>query len=201
MEDLKEKIRNHFEKEFSSSPVDIDETEVDIVIASECQCDSCGQSVFEMDDFPVFRDGEFLCEHCEIEKYYSTCPICQDHFEHATCAADFKLLISKEAIEEFRMEIAAGFYLTKEWPFYYGNCVTGFDGVFENSLELVRECDIESMLTKLDHRSAGENLNGEVCPECFDKWTGKVEPVNNYCDQEYGARYIAKMIEVIKEGK
>lgn len=194
------KIKNQFENEFSSSPQDVSEKELEKIIECDCECDCCGKNLFEMDDFPVFRDDRFLCPECEIDKYFESCPICQEHFEKAENAKDFRLLISKEAVEDYNMEIKPGFYLTNEWPFYYGNCVTGFDAVFPSALHLVKECDINSMLTRLNHGSAGENLDGEVCHECFKIWTGQQEIENNYVNQEYGAKYIALQSQIIAEG-
>lgn len=195
---MKDKIIEHFKSEYSSSPVDISEEKIDCLIKNNCTCDNCGESIFELDDFPVFKDDGVLCEHCDLDKNYEMCPICQDYFEKAFKADDFYFLLSKEAVEGYGMKLKPGFYRTLRWPFYYGNCVTGFEGIFDNTLELIHECDINSMLKKLDHGSADENLNGEVCQECLKIWTGQTEIKNNYCDKEYGAQYIAKQKEVIK---
>lgn len=198
--ETKEQIKHHFATAFCSGAIDLTDTELQHVVDSDCKCDCCGLSIYEMEDFPVFRDEGFYCEHCEIDKFYDICPICQNHFEMATNPEDFYLIISKEAVEEYAMEISPGFYQTMKWPFFLANCVTGFDCLWPDTLKLIKECDIHSMLKTLGHGSADENLTGEVCQDCLKIWTGQEELKNNYVDHEYGDRYISKQKEVIKQG-
>lgn len=194
MNAIEQKITDHFNSIFSHP---ISETEIKKVIECDCECDCCGTNIFEMDDFPVFRDDRFLCPQCELDKYYTTCPICQDHFEKATKAEDYTFIISKECVDGEGMELKPGFYKTNSWPFFYGSILSGFDNFYPGSIDLIHECDINSMLRKLNHGSADEVNCDEVCNGCFGIWTGKTPLVNNYCNQEYGAEYIKKQTEII----
>lgn len=75
---MRNQIIEKFKSGFSSSPHDLSESQIDKIIKNDCNCDCCDKNLFEMDDFPVFRDDRFLCDECEIDKYYRACPWCEN---------------------------------------------------------------------------------------------------------------------------
>lgn len=197
-------IKQHYKTEFSSSPVKITQEEIDLLIKHECQCSYCCKEILEMWDFPNLNTekDEIICEDCYKTKYQVTCPICEEWFDKATKPEDQILIISSQSVEEYNLSVKPGFYQVKEWPYFYGNCVTGFDGLFDNTIELIRECDINSMLYKLQPHNGKEKVSaGECCHACMEKYTGKTEIVNNYCNKRYGAKRVKLEKQVIVDGK
>lgn len=79
---MEEKIYEYYNHRYSSSPVPIDEDKVVILIEHDCECDYCGKSIFELDDFPEIlkEKDEVLCEDCYDEKYRDICPVCEDYY-------------------------------------------------------------------------------------------------------------------------
>lgn len=198
-----EKIKAHYETEFSSSPHSITEEEISLLINHEYECDNCSKSLFTLYDFPnlSIEDNEVLCEDCYRDEYMETCPICEDSFDKPRTAADNILIISKEAIEEYGLQIMPGFYQVKKWPFFYGNCVTGFDGLFDDAIELIRECDINSMLYKLQPHNGKEKVGaGDCCHSCMLKYTGQTKIRNHYVDKVYGRKRVKLIKQVIEQG-
>ena len=198
---MKEKIIDYHENKYSSSPVNISEEEIEIIIKSDCQCSNCGKSIFDMDDYPIIREGEVYCEDCEIERFFSTCPICSEHYENYTEIEEERIIISKETVESERLEVKPGFYKVLSHPIYFGNCITGFEGFFDNAIQLERECDINSMLYKLYPHNGEEQVNMDFCcNDCFEKYTGKTKIVNNYVDKKYGRELVKFEKKVISLG-
>lgn len=78
MSKLKDKIVNHAKTEYNSSPHRFDDAQIQLIIEHDCECDHCGKSIFELDDFPdvSVERKEVLCEECYDEEYRTTCPIC-----------------------------------------------------------------------------------------------------------------------------
>lgn len=83
MSKLKDKIVNHAKTEYSSSPYEFDDEQIQLIIEHDCECDHCGKSIFELDDFPCvsIERKEVLCEDCYDEEYRTTCPICEESWE------------------------------------------------------------------------------------------------------------------------
>ena len=52
MSKLKDKIVNHAKTEYNSSPHRFDDAQIQLIIEHDCECDHCGKSIFELDDFP-----------------------------------------------------------------------------------------------------------------------------------------------------
>lgn len=200
----KKQIELWYKEKYQSSPIQVSSKEIKTILSSECNCSSCGKSIFELDDYPNVnvKESEVLCEYCYKDKYMETCPLCEDYFEKATKPEEQILIISKEAIEEYDIDIKPGFYQVKKWPYHYGNIVSGFEGVFNDALELIRECDINSMLKRIREGRENEEVGaGECCDGCMNKYTGKTTLVNNYINKSYGKKLIKLMNEVISEGK
>lgn len=173
--DLKNRLTGLFLSGFSSSPRDIDQREIEIIIASDCQCFSCGVDIFEMDDFPIFIDGQMYCEQCELDKFYSTCSICENYYETPAPKEEI-IIISKESIEEYGMKIKPGFYKVLKYPYFYGDIVSGFSGLFDNTLELIKEVNINSMIYKLHPGRVKKKISaGDCCHDCMMKYTAQTK--------------------------
>ncbi len=198
----KEEILARYKTGFSSSPHQISNEDLELVIKSECNCWSCGKSIFEMDDFPTVRDGDLLCEDCEREKYYLTCDICENYFEKALSPGEEIIIISKEAVEEIGEDIKPGFYQVLKWPYFLGATGFGFEMLFKENISLIKELDINSMKDKLyPHNAPHRIMAEECCHECAARYTGKTKIINNYWDKEYGKMRVKLERKVIKEGK
>lgn len=199
---LEQQVRKMYKYGFSSSPQKLSKTDLALIIKTGCECEYCGKSVFEMYDFPNITNDELLCEDCYMEKYYETCPICETSFEKPEKPIDEVLVISKESAKECQMGIEPGFYQVLKYPYFYGNCVTGFDRLFNDNLKLIRACDINSMLYKLYPYGGRYKINADsCCPDCMLKYTGQSEIKNNYCNKRYGKQRVKLEKQVIADGK
>lgn len=80
---MKSKIIEHAKSEYTSSPYEFSDAELDIIVENDCQCEYCGKSIFEMWDFPevLEEEREVLCEECYDNNYRDTCPICENSYE------------------------------------------------------------------------------------------------------------------------
>jgi hypothetical protein len=133
MSKLKDKIVNHAKTEYNSSPHRFDDAQIQLIIEHDCECDHCGKSIFELDDFPdvSVERKEVLCEECYDEEYRTTCPICEESWEIDEMTDYF--FISKTNSKEVGK--SPGIYKVLERPFYYGNCLTGFDAFFDDTIQ------------------------------------------------------------------
>lgn len=189
-------IREHYKEKYQSSPLPVTTYELRVLKKSDCECGYCRESIFELDDYPRIHKGEVVCERCYHEHFESTCPICEEYFDKALRAKDEKIVITKEAAQELGID-KPGFYQVKSYPYYRAAVVWGVEQLYQSSLELMRECDINSMLKRLGR---GEITSGECCHECVDKYSGKSELKNNYVNRAYGKKQIALEKQVIKDG-
>lgn len=195
---MREKILQHYKENYSSSPIEISDDKIEVLISNDCECYHCSKSIFELYDFPEIEENTIYCEDCYREEFMATCPICEDYFVKATTALDEKIIVTKEASKELGLD-KAGFYQVLKYPYTFGNILSGVGSLRNDSLELIRECDINSMLKKID-RNHDEITSGECCHECVDKYTGKTKIINNYVDKEFGKKYTALQRKVIKLG-
>lgn len=162
---LKERILEHYEKGFSSSPVEIEKENLQLLIKEDCECSRCAKSVFEMWDFPEFRNDEVLCEECNDELYRSICPCCEESYD-VEDESDY-FVINEELSKEIGKK--AGVYKILSKPFFYGNIVSGFDGFFDSSIKLVAKLNINEY-KKIDCGEDCEPVpSGIICQECVDK--------------------------------
>lgn len=183
MNKLESKIINHANTEYNSSPHEFNKEQLQLIIKHDCECDNCGKSIFEMDDFPdvsVERE-EVLCEYCYDEKYRTICPICEDSWEINEMTDYF--FISKYNSKEVRK--SSGIYKILKRPFYYGDCVTGFDDFFDEAIEKVSDINIEEVYSILHPQLNKEDLTLDcMCPHCSEKYLRKdnfIKADNLYC--------------------
>lgn len=141
----------------------------DRAINFECEC--CGNNIFKYGEYPEHPDDkeyDLLCEDCYTDKYRETCPVCEEYYMKDEFTEYF--FISKSTTREVHMPI--GLYKILKYPFYYGDCVTGFDAFFDNSLEKVSDLDIVKV-GKLRGYDKSHVLLDCVCPDCLEKYTKK----------------------------
>lgn len=169
---MKNKILEHYKSNFGSSPIGINGKEISFLIAHECTCDYCHESIFELDDHPnlLMDDDELMCEDCYDEHYRQTCPICEESYYTKDYEPDHFVITEEVASEIGKLP---GIYKALTKPFFYGNIVTGFDGFFDNAIQLVAPIRINT-LKKID---CGDDCcevgNDMICPECVEKYVRK----------------------------
>lgn len=158
-------LKNHYKNNFSSSPISIDDAEVQFIIKHECECTRCGVSIFEMDDFPelLIDDNEIMCEYCYDNEYRETCPICEESYDTKDFESDF-IVINEELSKETGMK--AGIYKILERPFFFGSILSGFDAFFDNTLQLVVEIKINEHKEIDCGYNHQEVTSGCICSDC-----------------------------------
>ncbi len=172
MSKLKDKIVNHAKTEYNSSPHRFNDAQIQLIAEHDCECDHCGKSIFELDDFPdvSVERKEVLCEECYDEEYRTTCPICEESWEIDEMTDYF--FISKTNSKEVGK--SPGIYKVLERPFYYGNFLTGFDAFFDDAIQKVSDIDIEKAYSILHPRLNKENITLDcMCPHCAEKYLRK----------------------------
>jgi len=172
MEELRNKIINHAKTEYSSSPYEFDDNQIELIIEHDCECDNCGKSIFQLDDYPNvnIERKEVLCEDCYDESYRTFCPICEESFEIEEMPDYF--FISRANSKHTRKP--CGIYKILERPFYYGNCVTGFEGFFDYAIQKVSDIDIEEVYSILHPRLDKSGIALDcICPDCATRYLRK----------------------------
>ena len=99
--DMRGKIKQHYKTEFSSSnngALTITETEIDFIIKHDCECSICGESIFELYDFPelLIDDDELLCELCYDSEYTQFCPICEETYNIYDGESDYSVVVEND---------------------------------------------------------------------------------------------------------
>jgi hypothetical protein len=99
--DVGSKIQQHYKTEFSSSPIEVDDKEVEFIIDNDCKCYSCDKSIFEMNDFPelLIEDEEILCEDCYDEQHRKICPICENSYDVKDGESEYSIMNESDANE------------------------------------------------------------------------------------------------------
>lgn len=206
-EDIRQKIIDHARTKYASSPHEFTEEEIGTIIDSECKCDRCGKSVFKLYDFPEIRDNEVFCEDCYTEYFMSTCPVCEEHYEPDEKDGEY-FFITKHTTEVTKLPI--GMYRVLSHPFYYGDCVTGFDGIFKDAIEQINDLNIEELKNMrlgcvMDEEEVETDM---ICPECAKKYmtyTNLMTVTPTYCilhpkfDEEYRQKYGPKELRLRRQ--
>ena len=166
--ELRSKIIDHSKKEYSSSPHEYDNEQVDLIIKHDCKCDHCNTSIFELNDFPeaLTEQNELLCEDCYDNEYRTVCPLCEESWEKDDMTEYF--FITKEVSKKVHKPI--GLYKILQYPFYYGDCVFGFDAFFDGAIEKVSDLDIKEAYSTINPRSEKDILLDCICPDCAERY-------------------------------
>lgn len=203
---LREKIIAHAKTGYQSSPIEFTEEEIDAIIANDCKCSQCGESIFNLADFPIVRNGEVFCEYCNDSEFKTTCPVCEENYE-TEYQTDY-FFITKETTRDTHLPV--GLYKATKHPFFYGDCVTGFDGFYNDAIEQVNNIDIdEYKRIELAPCQIYDSVKTDlICPDCAKKYT-KYENLMNviphYCvlhpkyDAEYRAKYSADKLHRMRQ--
>lgn len=129
-------------------------------------CSVCGETIPTGDAFE--RDGEYYCEECHLAENCQTCPVCEEHFEPD--GGDY-FFITKKTSGITGKEV--GLYRALIHPFFFGNCVEGFERFREGSIEKVNGLDIEDHIRK-GYPFASEDdvtvATDIICPDCAAKY-------------------------------
>jgi hypothetical protein len=118
--------------------------ELEFVIKKNCTCDSCGEGVEELDDFPelLIEKDELLCEDCYSEKYRKICPICENYYEIIDGESDYSVKNEYDAREENE---TAGIY-------YNGNLLIPININYLKRINCGKDCC--------------EVWSDDICPDC-----------------------------------
>lgn len=171
-----DQIKDIFESGYSSSPIEITDEKINQLIESDCKCDYCGKSIFELNDFPEIilpeegKTGEVMCEDCYDHDYRDICPICEESYDTKDFTSDY-LVITEEASRKTRK--APGIYKILQRPFFFGNCVTGFESFFTGAIELVAPIRINEIKKIECGPNCQEVGNDVICPDCIKKYVRK----------------------------
>lgn len=169
---METKIKEHYKSNFNSSPVDVSEEEIQLLIDNDCKCSYCHESIFELDDFPeiLMKDSEVMCEECYDEHYREICPICEESYDIKDFTSDY-FVLNEEGARETKKK--PGIYKILDRPFYFGNCVTGFDGFFDGSIQLVAPIRINDFKKIECGDDCCEVGSETICPDCIEKFIRK----------------------------
>lgn len=204
-DNIRQKIIDHAKDEYFSSPHEYTDEELNIIIDSDCKCDSCGKSIFELDDFPVVRDNCVYCENCYDETYSTICPICEDKYEEDDQTDYF--FITKRTKKETRQPI--GLYKAIKKPFFYGDIVCGFEGFYDDAIEQVNDLDIDEYFEARQayKKEVSTDLMCPNCAERFQKGSGfmffwphyiiLLKEFEEECKKKYGDSLHFRRMQVI----
>lgn len=197
---MRDRIIEHFKLKYSSSPVNVSEAQIELLITRGCRCDNCGKDIFELYDFPniCLDENEVLCEECYDELYYQRCGLCDNSFDKPETPEATRFIVSKELSSE--AGLSPGIYQALSFPMYYGDCVTGFDAFFEGSIKLVRSLDINSIQRVIYGKRTEDITLDEICPDCYDLLTNHKYIRNNYCDKTYGLHQTINIRGALQRG-
>lgn len=164
-------IKKHAKTKYASSPHTFTDQDIERIIKADCSCSLCGQSIFEMDDFPETNEEDYdvLCSDCYDREFMQLCEVCQEFYEPRHDTVHY-LVFTPRQIDEFGLEVKPGIYRPKENPYYYGDVVFGFQGLFEENLELINECDMDSILSEKLKQSYQIQLADCICQTCAEKY-------------------------------
>lgn len=191
-------IRAHFATEYSSSPRKLSAWDFRRLKKADYCCEQCGDSIFELDDFPDINADGVYCEDCHRELYYDTCHVCQEDYEKPKKPTDRYFVVSKES--EGEAGVRAGFYQVTKYPYFLAAVAFGFECLFEDSIKLLKACDINSMLRKIDGNNYDKVNANECCESCAKKYSGITPLVNNYSNKRRGAKLIKEHSKIIADG-
>lgn len=142
-------------------------------------CARCGDEITP--GFECGTDERPLCEEC-YQDMTNICPVCEEHFTPLD-VEDIGLSRMREGEEYFFItrrtakitRKPVGLYHVLQRPFFYGDCVSGFDGFIEGTVEQVSTLDIENYLDRQHPRIRHTVATEILCPECAEKYKNMKE--------------------------
>ena len=192
--DLRQKIIDHAKTKYCSSPIEFTEEELDTIIKCNCECSNCYESIFSLEDYPVVKDGEVYCEDCYNDLFTTTCPVCEERYndEHES---DY-FFITKETRRGTGKPV--GLYHVTDYPFFHGDCVTGFDDFFDDRIEQINDLDIDEFEPLWTQNSQYHAKTDIICPDCAEKYRAyenlfSVLPLRTIYTKKYGESYRGRL--------
>ncbi len=176
---LEENLRKH---EFASGKLDGEDIKK-IIVANYC-CEDCGISVFELSDFPEtgsnIEGSNCICEDCYDKRYREICDCCEGSYEPRD--EDKKYLVFSKTNENAVEKI--GIYEVLKYPYFISDHFSA--RVLDESIKLIRECDIESMLNNIHNQKHSIDTADCICQSCSEKFaliTPMAKNSKRYCDK------------------
>jgi hypothetical protein len=169
----------------------------------EIKCTYCGEPLgSEEKENPYYdEDDDIMCDDCYSDYYMNTCCLCEDDYKKPTKPEELYFVISKECKNDVGIEnIKPGIYQTTSWPYYLGATALGFQSLFENSIKLIKELDINSMLKKLYGKHHEEIRADEICEFCVKKYTSNKYVFTHWTDKHTRIHRNIYEREIIKQG-
>ena len=112
MENQKQRLKEH---EYCSRKLTSEE--INKVELADFQCESCGASVFDLDDFPETEnidDWNCLCEDCYDNEYRALCDICEDSYEPREGSKEYLVFSKTNEVEIDKI----GIYEILKYPYF-----------------------------------------------------------------------------------
>lgn len=158
--DMRDKIKQHYKTEYCSSNnglLTISESEIDFIIKHDCKCSTCGDSIFEMNDFPelMVNDDELRCEQCYDEDYRALCPICENSYDIYDGESEYEIIVEGDTDYNYKHP---GIYK-------HGCLITPIKINEFKKIEAGERCF--------------EVYSDKICPECVIKFTSKDRYLTN----------------------
>jgi hypothetical protein len=167
------------------------------------ECYFCDNKLDEYEMENPYRDEDenILCDNCYTEQYQNFCPLCEEYYDKPTKPEECFFVVAKEVKDDVACNpIKPGIYQTTSWPYWLGATGFGFEMLFEDSIKLIRELDINSMIQKLYPHSDMIGAD-EICPCCVEKYTNlKFKKRTDYVDDFYRLHYNIYERGVISNG-
>ncbi len=150
---MRRKIKNHYKTGYSSSEagLTISDDEIDFIIKHDCKCSTCGESIFEMWDFPelIVNDDELRCEDCYNKDYRAICPICEDSYDIYDGESEHEVIV--EGDEDYNFE---------------------YPGIYKNG-QLIVPIKINEFKKIETGEHCTEVYSDKICDDCAEKYTKK----------------------------
>ena len=175
--DIRSVIDDFFAKYEEVNGFTFDESEKTLMRKQDFCCESCGHDFRTYySDFYVVNDWNqdasevMLCRECYEDNYQTLCVICEELYDSPSLE-DHNIFVNQGIAEE--NDLCVGIYQVISYPFFYGNILTGFEGLFVNALRLIKEIDISKARNLIEHPDHGkyDYDSGNICECCVREWT------------------------------
>lgn len=141
------------------------------------ECNYCGVKEGEFLNDELLEDPEVpedhICTDCYHERHEFTCEFCENWCFKEDGTENYKFVLTPDIAEE--TGLVPGVYSVKEFPFHYGNILSGFDGFYKDTIKLVRNMNVNAVKLACHGIHCQDVGTGRICYECFQFLT---QPLN-----------------------
>jgi hypothetical protein len=133
-------------------------------------CSYCGKVLQdeELENPMTDGDNEIMCDACYEEAYMRYCDVCESHYNIPDNEVDTYFFVGKQESKD--VDLAPGFYQALRFPIAYGSII-GYSQIIKENVKLLRECDIDSILTQIyPHCDYALGVD-YCCKECAEKYS------------------------------